>query len=181
MEPSLSKQLLPPGGTRGVVLLSSRVWKDVKRLGTRDWYLMPYSSPVITGGQKHTHTLCVCVSASGYEGGCWSVLGPFSRASRSNLKLTSLTSRFLPFTKNYGDSVAFSLVVGIVPGSFLSRERLQHSPSSPFFFCSIASVGHETRFLGQDWARHPSVHHRCHRCPFVRLPGFVRYLRLAPR
>ncbi len=27
------------------------------------------------------------------DGGCWSVLGPFSRASRSNLKLTSLTSR----------------------------------------------------------------------------------------
>ena len=111
---------------------------------------------------------------------CWSVLGPFSIASRSNLKLTSLTSRFSPFTKNHGDSVAFSLVVGIVPGSFLSRERLQHSPSSPFFFFSIASVGYETRFLGQDWARHPSVHHRCHRCPFVRLPGFDRYLLSEP-
>jgi hypothetical protein len=24
-------------------------------LGTRDWYLMHYSNPVITGGQKHTH------------------------------------------------------------------------------------------------------------------------------
>ncbi len=34
----------------------SRVWKDVNRLGTRDWNLMPYSSLVITGGQKHTHT-----------------------------------------------------------------------------------------------------------------------------
>ncbi len=111
---------------------------------------------------------------------CWSVLGPFSRASRSNLKLTSLTSRFLPFTKNHGDSVAFSLVVSIVPGSFLSRERLQYSPSSPFFFCSIAAVAYETRFLGQDWARHPSVHHRCRRCPFVLLPGFVRYLPSEP-
>ncbi len=30
------------------------------------------------------------------DGGCWSVLGPFSRASRSNLKLTSLTSRSQP-------------------------------------------------------------------------------------
>jgi hypothetical protein len=29
------------------------------------------------------------------DGGCWSVLGPFSRASRSNLKLTSLTSSSL--------------------------------------------------------------------------------------
>ncbi len=113
-------------------------------------------------------------------GDCWSVLGPFSRASRSNLKLTSLTSRFLPFTKNHGDSVAFSLVVGIVPGSFLSRERLQHSPSSPFSFCSIAAVAYETHFLGQDWARHPSVHHCCHRCPFVRLPGFGRYLPSEP-
>jgi hypothetical protein len=25
-------------------------------LGTRDWYLMHYSNPVATGGQKHTHT-----------------------------------------------------------------------------------------------------------------------------
>ncbi len=113
-------------------------------------------------------------------GNCWSVLGTFSRASRNNLKLTSLTSRFLPFTKNHGDSVAFSLVIGINPGSFLSRERLQHSPSSPFSFCSIAAVAYETRFLGQDWARHPSVHHRCHRCPFVRLPGFDCYLPSEP-
>ncbi len=54
LEPSLSRTV-PPGGTRGVVLLSSRVWKDVNRLDTRDWNLMPYSSLVITGGQKHTH------------------------------------------------------------------------------------------------------------------------------
>jgi hypothetical protein len=26
-------------------------------LGTRDWYLMHYSNPVVTGGQKHTHIL----------------------------------------------------------------------------------------------------------------------------
>ncbi len=26
------------------------------RWGTRDWYLMHYSTPSITGGQKHTHT-----------------------------------------------------------------------------------------------------------------------------
>ncbi len=25
-------------------------------LGTRDWYLMHYSNPVVTEGQKHTHT-----------------------------------------------------------------------------------------------------------------------------
>jgi hypothetical protein len=26
------------------------------RQDTRDWYLMHYSNPVVTGGQKHTHT-----------------------------------------------------------------------------------------------------------------------------
>ncbi len=26
-------------------------------MGTRDWYLMHYSNPFVTGGQKHTHTL----------------------------------------------------------------------------------------------------------------------------
>jgi hypothetical protein len=31
--------------------------KGCHRLGTRDWYLMHYSNPFITGGQKHTHTL----------------------------------------------------------------------------------------------------------------------------
>ncbi len=46
----------PPGGYRGVVLLSPRVWKGCQRLGTRDWYLMHYSNPSVTGGQKHTHT-----------------------------------------------------------------------------------------------------------------------------
>ncbi len=46
----------PPGGSRGVVLLSPRVWKGCQWLGTRDWYLMHYSSPSVIGGQKHTHT-----------------------------------------------------------------------------------------------------------------------------
>ncbi len=38
------------------------------RLGTRDWYLMHYSNPAVTGGQKHTHThlphslvVCCCL------------------------------------------------------------------------------------------------------------------------
>jgi hypothetical protein len=26
-------------------------------LGTRDWYIIHYSNPVVTGGQKHTHTV----------------------------------------------------------------------------------------------------------------------------
>ncbi len=47
----------PPGGSRGVVLLSPRVWKGCQRLGTRDWYLMHYSNPSVTKGQKHTHTM----------------------------------------------------------------------------------------------------------------------------
>ncbi len=52
-------------------ILGSRVWKDVNRLGTRDWNLMPYSSLVIIGGQKHTHThthtygMCLKVSPEG--------------------------------------------------------------------------------------------------------------------
>jgi hypothetical protein len=46
----------PPRGSRGEVLLSPRVWKECHRVGTRDWYLMHYSNPPVTGGQK-THTL----------------------------------------------------------------------------------------------------------------------------
>ncbi len=46
----------PPGGSRIVVLLSPRVWKGCQRLGTKNWYLMHYSNPSVTGGQKHTHT-----------------------------------------------------------------------------------------------------------------------------
>ena len=41
-----------------------------------------------------------------FHGVCWSVLDPSSRASRSNLELTSLTIRFSPFTEHHGDSVA---------------------------------------------------------------------------
>ncbi len=36
--------------------MSFTVWKGCQRLGTRDWYLMHYSNPSVTGGQKHTHT-----------------------------------------------------------------------------------------------------------------------------
>ncbi len=55
----LFRSLFPrivPGCLLGGEKHKSRVWKDVNRLGTRDWNLMPYSSLVITGGQKHTHT-----------------------------------------------------------------------------------------------------------------------------
>jgi hypothetical protein len=53
---TFSCKTAPARGTRGVVLLSSRVWKGCHCLGTRDWYLMHHSNPFITGGQKHTHT-----------------------------------------------------------------------------------------------------------------------------
>jgi hypothetical protein len=44
----------PPEGSRGVVLLSPRVGRDVNEMGTRDWYHMNYITPSVTGGQKHT-------------------------------------------------------------------------------------------------------------------------------
>jgi hypothetical protein len=154
------------------LMTSSRAWTDQSRLALRNESTLRSTSK----NQRQKKILCSVCTVEHPRDQCWSVLGPFSRASRSNLKLTSLTSRFSPFTKNHGDSVAFSLVISIVHGSFLSRERLQHSPSSPFSLCSIAAVAYETCFLGQDWARHPNVHHRCHRCPFIRLPGFDRYL-----
>jgi hypothetical protein len=54
---TFSCKTAPARGTRGVVLLSPRVWKGCHCLGTRDGYLMHYSNPFVTGGQKHTHTL----------------------------------------------------------------------------------------------------------------------------
>jgi hypothetical protein len=42
-------------GTRGVVLLSSRVWKDVNGWALEIGISCTYSNPVVTGGQKHTH------------------------------------------------------------------------------------------------------------------------------
>ncbi len=56
LEPSLAS---PTRGSRREVLLSPRVWKGCHWVGTRDWYLMHYSNPPVTGGQKkntHTHT-----------------------------------------------------------------------------------------------------------------------------
>ncbi len=44
----------PPRGSRRVVLLSPRVWKGCQQVGTREWYLMHYSTPSVTGGEKHT-------------------------------------------------------------------------------------------------------------------------------
>jgi hypothetical protein len=44
-------------GTRGVVLLSSRVWKDVNGWALETGISCTYSNPVVTGGQKHTHML----------------------------------------------------------------------------------------------------------------------------
>ncbi len=45
-------------GTRGVVLLRSWVWKDVNGWALEIGISYTYSNPVITGGQKHTHTHC---------------------------------------------------------------------------------------------------------------------------
>jgi hypothetical protein len=59
----------PARGTRGVVLLSPKVWKGCHCLGTRDWYLMHYSNPFVTGGQKHTHSNAIS-SPSGTTFAC---------------------------------------------------------------------------------------------------------------
>jgi hypothetical protein len=45
-----------PRETRGGVLLSPQVWRDVIKMSTRDWYLMLYSNSSVTGSQTHTHT-----------------------------------------------------------------------------------------------------------------------------
>ncbi len=45
------------GGTRGIVLLSSRVWKDVNGWALKMGISCTYSNPVVTGGRKHTHTI----------------------------------------------------------------------------------------------------------------------------
>ncbi len=52
---TFSCKTAPARGTREVVLLSPRVWRGCHCLGTRGWYLMHYSNPFVTGGQKHTH------------------------------------------------------------------------------------------------------------------------------
>ena len=44
-------------GSRGEVLLSPRVWRELHHLSTRDWYLKPYSNSDVTGGQDHTHSV----------------------------------------------------------------------------------------------------------------------------
>ncbi len=62
---TFSCKTAPARGTRGVVLLSPRVWKGCHCLGTRDWYLLHYSNPFITGGQKHTHRICSVACALG--------------------------------------------------------------------------------------------------------------------
>ncbi len=55
LEPSLSITA-PTWGTRGVVLLSTRVWKDVNGWALEIGISCIYSNLVVTGGQKHTHT-----------------------------------------------------------------------------------------------------------------------------
>ncbi len=50
-------------GTRGVVLLSSPVWKDVNGWALEIGISCIYSNPVVTGGKKHTHTVCQLICA----------------------------------------------------------------------------------------------------------------------
>jgi hypothetical protein len=62
------------------------------------------------------------------------------RASKVNLKLTSLTTMFLPLTKNHGDSVAFRLAVRIIPGFLpLTRAFLQTLSFEPVLPFSLSS------------------------------------------
>jgi hypothetical protein len=56
-EPSHVKNSPFLGGTRGIVLLSSWVWKDVNGWALEIGISCTYSNPVVTGGRKHTHTL----------------------------------------------------------------------------------------------------------------------------
>jgi hypothetical protein len=44
----------PPGGSRGEYYCALGYGRDVNGMGTRDWYLMRYSSSSLTGGQKYT-------------------------------------------------------------------------------------------------------------------------------
>jgi hypothetical protein len=62
LEPSLSKNSPFLRGTRGVVLLSSWVWKDVNGWALEMGISCTYSNPVVTGGQKHTHTAVISAS-----------------------------------------------------------------------------------------------------------------------
>ncbi len=59
VEPSHVKNSPFLGGTRGIVLLSSRVWKDVNGWALEIGISCTYSNPVVTGGRKHTHTLLI--------------------------------------------------------------------------------------------------------------------------
>ncbi len=45
----------PPGGPEEKYYCALGYGRDVNRMGTRDWYLMHYSSSSLTRGQKHTH------------------------------------------------------------------------------------------------------------------------------
>ncbi len=48
----------PSWGTRGIVLLSSWVWKDVNGWALEIGISCTYSNPVVTGGRKHTQLQC---------------------------------------------------------------------------------------------------------------------------
>ena len=85
---------------------------------------------------------------TGFRQDCWSVLGPSSRASRSNLELTSLTIRFLPFTEHHGDSVAAITpsVLSLLPSSHasaVSNTLLQ----ALFFLPSILALAFDMKFV----------------------------------
>ncbi len=71
LEPSRVKNSPFLRGTGGVVLLSSRVWKDVNGWALEIGISCTYSNPVVTGGQKHTHIeLYLLWKRSYYESIC---------------------------------------------------------------------------------------------------------------
>ncbi len=57
------------GGTRGIILLSSWVWKDVNGGALEIGISCTYSNPVVTGGRKHTLSSRNCAK--------WKVIGNF--------------------------------------------------------------------------------------------------------
>ncbi len=86
------------GGTRGIVLLSSQVWKDVNGWALEIGIACTYSNPVVTGGQKHTHTFHVlqhfwlkCNFGAVILG---DVLEDLDREARSNLATIDFDDRW---------------------------------------------------------------------------------------
>ncbi len=98
-----------------LLLYAWNLWKGCHQVGeTRDWYLMHYSTPSVTGGQKHTHTLVPYLAQTSL--GAWLLLAmnlPFQSITPPtsigssllpqsvwNLTQRTLPHIFLPFAKS---------------------------------------------------------------------------------